>query len=231
MIELVIIGAGGFGRETAEAVRAANRLRPTWDLLGFLDDDPGLGTTTVDGLRVMGTTDALVDLPDAQVVVCAGGPGTSFVRRRLVERLALDETRYATVVHPSAVLPPAVVLGRGTVVLAGTVATTGVHVGAHVVLMPGVVLTHDDVLGNYVTCASRACLAGCVRVDEGAYLGAGALVREHRTVGAWSVIGMGSVVVADVPAGEVWAGVPARWLRKADRPPESGTGDREVGPA
>lgn len=218
MRTLVIIGAGGFGRETAEAVRAANHVRPTWDLLGYLDDDPNVEGAIVEGLPVLGPTDRLQHMPDAQVVVCVGGPGTSVNRRRTVERLALHDARFATVVHPSAVLPPATELGPGTVVLAGVVATTGVHVGAHVVMMPGVVLTHDDVVGDYVTLASRACLAGFVRVGDGAYLGAGALVRERRSIGAWSLVGMGSVVLADVPAGEVWVGVPARRLRTMDLP-------------
>lgn len=218
MRRLVIIGAGGFGRETAEAVRAVNQVRPTWHLLGFLDDDPALEGAVIDGIAVMGPTDALQQEPDAQALVCVGGPGTTSTRRRVVDQLGLEKARFATVVHPSAILPPGVDLGHGTVVLAGVVATTNVRVGAHVVMMPGVVLTHDDVLGDFVTCASRVCLAGAVEVGEGAYLGAGALVRERRTVGAWSLVGMGSVVVTDVPAAEVWAGVPARRLRRRDTP-------------
>jgi acetyltransferase-like isoleucine patch superfamily enzyme len=79
--------------------------------------------------------------------------------------------------------------------------------------MPQVVLTHDDVVGDYATIASGVRLGGGVRVAAGAYLGAGALVREGLTIGAGSLVGLGSVVLHDVPAGEVWAGNPARFLR------------------
>jgi len=81
--------------------------------------------------------------------------------------------------------------------------------------MPQAVLTHDDRIGDYATVASGVRLGGGAVLETGAYVGAGALIREGVTVGAWSLIGMGSVVLHDVPPGEVWAGNPARLLRKA----------------
>jgi len=177
----------------------------------------------LDGLPVLGPVDRLADLPEARVVVCTGRPGNYFSRKRVVRRLdalGIDRSRYATVVHPAAVLAAAARVGRGSVVLATAVATAAVDVGGHVAIMPGVTLTHDDVVGDYATIAAGARLAGGVRVGEGAYVGAGALVREQRTVGAWSLVGMGAVVLDDVPPGEVWAGVPARRLRGVDVPPD-----------
>lgn len=214
MTPLVLVGAGGFARETAEVVHAINDRCPAWDLLGFVDDDPDLAGRMVDGVPVLGPVSRVHDLPRARVVVCTGHPGNYFSRRRIVEGLGLAHDRFATLVHPTAVVPRSVSLGHGTVVLAQVVATTGVRVGAHVALMPGVVLTHDDVVGDYATFGAGARLAGRVTVEEGAYVGAGALVRENRTVGASALVGMGAVVTTDVPSREVWAGVPARFLRK-----------------
>ena len=88
--------------------------------------------------------------------------------------------------------------------------TADVELGRHVVLMPHVVLTHDDVLEDYVTVCAAVALAGGVHIGEAAYLGAGALVRERLCVGADAVLGMGAVAVRDVPGGEVWYGQPAR---------------------
>ncbi|MDP8971484.1 MAG: acetyltransferase [Actinomycetota bacterium] len=210
---LLLVGAGGFGRETAEAVRAVNERRPTWRLLGFLDDDPGLVGAQVGGVAVLGPVADVARYPDAQVIVCTGHPGNYFSRKRIVRRLGLAADRYATVVHPAAVIPPSCRIGQGSVVLAATVATTAVEVGRHVAVMPGVVFTHDDVVGDFATFGAGARLAGRVRIGQGAYVGSGALVREQRSVGAWSLVGMGSVVTADIPAGEVWTGVPARRLR------------------
>jgi sugar O-acyltransferase (sialic acid O-acetyltransferase NeuD family) len=207
--ELVIVGAGGFAREAVGAVRASG----TWKLLGFLDDDVALHGTSRGGVEILGGPDLAATL-DASVVVCVGNPRDVTVRQRVVHRLGLAADRYATVVHPSVEVGPGCTVGPGSVLLAHSVLTADVTVGAHVAVMPQVVLTHDDVVGDCATLASGVRLGGGVRVGQAAYLGAGALVRETLTVGAGALVGMGSVVLADVPAGEVWAGNPARRLRE-----------------
>jgi sugar O-acyltransferase (sialic acid O-acetyltransferase NeuD family) len=222
---LVLVGPGGFGRETAEVVRAINADHeqrtgaPRWELLGFLDDDPARWGTAVAGVTVLGGLDVLATQAQARVVVCTGHPGNFTSKRRIVERLELPPERYATLVHPAAVLAPSCSVGEGTVVLAGVVGTIDVHIGAHVGLMPQVVLTHDDRLEDFVTVGAGARLAGTVHVQQGAYLGSGCLIREGRTIGPWALVGMGAVVTRDVPGGEVWAGVPARFARAVERLP------------
>ncbi|MFI5487279.1 acetyltransferase [Micromonospora echinaurantiaca] len=220
MRDLVIVGAGGFARETAAAVRAVNDARPTWRLRGFLDDDPALHGTVRAGAPILGGTDRLADLPEAAVVVCVGSPRDYRARQRIVRRLGLPAGRYATIVHPSAEVGAGSVLGPGTVLLAGAVLTADVTVGAHVAVMPHAVLTHDDRVHDHVTIAAGVRLGGGAVLRLGAYVGAGALLREGVTVGEWSLVGMGSVVLRDVPPGEVWAGNPARRLRPVEAPAE-----------
>ena len=216
MRDLVVVGAGGFARETAAAVAAVNVVAPTWRLHGFLDDDPALRGVVRAGLPVLGGTALLAGpgpLADAAVVVCVGNPGNFAAREQIVARLALPGRRYATVVHPTAELGAGSRVGPGSVLLAGTVLTADVTVGAHVAVMPQVVLTHDDVIGDFVTLASGVRAGGAVRVETGAYVGAGALLRERVRIGAGALVGIGATVLRDVPPGEVWVGSPARRLR------------------
>ncbi|MFK4100488.1 acetyltransferase [Streptomyces sp. NPDC019531] len=214
MTGLVIVGAGGFARETAQAVTHLGE----FELLGHLDDNADLHGTEVDGVPVLGGCDLVHELPEARVVICVGNPRDYAVRARLVRRLGLPADRYATVVHPTAVVSATSEIGPGSVLLAHCALTAAVRVGAHVAVMPHVVLTHDDVVGDYVTVTSGVRLGGNVRLERGAYVGSGALVREGTTIGAWSQIGMGSAVLGDVPPGEVWVGSPARRLREAGAP-------------
>ena len=215
-----MIGAGGLGREVVEAVRAINLRTPTWDLLGFVDDAEGLAGTTVGSVPVIGPVADLADYPDARLVLAVGSSANMFARIRLAARLNLASDRYATVVHPAATLAESTSVGPGSVVLAGAVTTADVHIGAHVVLMPHVLLTHDDSVGDHSTLAGGARLAGGVRLHEGVYVGAGAVVREHLAIGPWALIGMGAVVITDVPPGEMWAGCPATVRRMVDVPPD-----------
>ena len=213
--DLLIVGAGGFSREAAEAARACEAGGAPWRVAGFLDDAEHLVGTTIDEVPVIGRIDTVRSRDDALIVVGVGRPDAYTTRLRIVEHLGFADPRYATIVHPAACLGRMTVLGVGTVVLAGVVATTAVQIGRHVAIMPGVVMTHDDAIGDFVTLASGAKLGGGVRVDTGAYIGAAATVREGVTIGAWAMVGMGSVVTRDIPAGELWLGSPARYHRRA----------------
>jgi acetyltransferase-like isoleucine patch superfamily enzyme len=117
-------------------------------------------------------------------------------------------------VHPSVEMSADSVVGPGSVLLAQSVLTASVQVGAHVAMMPRVVLTHDDVIEDYATIASGVGFGGSVRVRRGAYIGAAAVIREGVTIGEGAMVGMGSVVLRDIPPRQVWAGNPARFLRE-----------------
>ena len=207
---LLVVGAGGLARETAQAVLDLEASGGPWRLLGHLDDDPAKQGSLIDGVPVVGTVDGLADHPDAAVVVATGRPSDFDSRRRLVVRLDLPADRYATVVHPGAHLARSVVLGVGCVVLAGVVATAAMQLGEHVAVMPTTVLTHDDRVGAFTTIAAGVLVAGGVTIGAGAYLGAGCRIREGLVIGAGALVGMGAVVTTDVPAGQTWWGTPAR---------------------
>ena len=214
----MLFGASGFGRETAEAVRAQQASGVEWRILGYLDDDPARHGQLVDGIPVLGGRSLVEQLPGASFVVCTGRPGDYVSRLRIVGELGLPAERYATIVHPSATVSSSSSIGPGTVLLAHVTLTAAVSVGAHVAIMPQVTLTHDVVVEDFATIASAVSLGGGARIGLAAYLGAGALIREERTIGAFALVGMGAVVTRDVPAREIWAGIPARVLRTADLP-------------
>jgi sugar O-acyltransferase (sialic acid O-acetyltransferase NeuD family) len=208
--ELLLLGAGGFGREAAEAVRAINAERPTWELLGFLDDDPAKQGKLFSGVPVIDEMAAVHGHPNACVVLCPGRPDNYVARSLLADRLGLEDDRYATLVHPSATMGTTCELGRGSVLLAHVDLTADVVVGRHVVVMPQVVLTHDVTIDDFATVASGVRLGGGCHIGRGAYLGSGVSVREGVTVGEWAMVGMGSIVTHDVPAERLWFGAPAR---------------------
>lgn len=207
MNSLILVGAGGLARETLAAAR------DSWKVLGCVDDNPALHGTLVDGVPVLGPVDTISEHPDAQVVICTASTSNQASRKKIAARLDLPAERYATVVHPAASIANGTTVGAGSVVLACAVVTAPQEIGSHVVIMPHVTITHDDEIASYVTFAARVALAGSVSVGETAYLGSGALVREGLSIGAGATVGMGAVVLDDVPAKQVWAGVPARRIR------------------
>jgi sugar O-acyltransferase, sialic acid O-acetyltransferase NeuD family len=202
---IILAGASGLAREVAAAVRAAADRA----LLGFVDEDEDLWGTTIDDLPVLGGLAVALTRGEADVVLC---PGRGSARESMVDRLRAGgflTERYSAVVHPSVTVPDSCSVGAGSVLLAGTVLTASVTVGQHVVVMPNVTLTHDDVVADYATICAGVTLGGNVHVGRAAYLGMSASVRERRAVGDRATLGMGSVLLHDLPAGQTWVGNPA----------------------
>lgn len=203
---LVIIGAGGQGREMLDTIEALNRLEPTWSFLGFLaDDDRSADLVAARGAEILGRVDRLADL-DAAYLIGIGDPAV----RRAADAVAASAGREpATIVHPSAQVGSQVRLGAGAYVGPNAVVTTNVAVGRHTIVNIGASLSHDVVVGDFVTIGPGSHLAGNVTVGDDADVGVGVSVRPRATIGAGTVVGAGAVVVADLGPGVVAAGVPA----------------------
>ncbi|HEY8294733.1 MAG TPA: acetyltransferase [Micrococcaceae bacterium] len=205
MSELLLIAASGLAREVLAMVRASGQ----FDVLGILDDDVTKLGTVVDGAHVLGPIGDALNFPNARVLVCVGaGTGREGAVNRLAS-LGFPQERYATALDPTVRTPEGCEIGRGSILLSNVTLTASVTLGQHIVAMPGVTFTHDDVVADFATFAAGVSLGGGVRVGRAAYLGMNASVRERLTIGDRATIGMGAAVLADVPDGETWVGVPA----------------------
>ncbi|GAA1969363.1 hypothetical protein GCM10009798_32430 [Nocardioides panacihumi] len=206
MSALLLLAASGLAREVIAVESAIG----AYDELYLLDDDPALQGTSVDGVPVVGPIALAADEFDGDLLICAG---SGLARRHIARRLAamgVGSSAYGRLVHPTVELPPGCSVGPGCIVLSSVVMTTAVHLHRHVVVMPHAILTHDDVVSDYATLCAGVALGGRVTVEEGAYLGMNSSVRQDVRVGRDSVLGMGAVLLEDLPAEQTWAGVPAR---------------------
>jgi sugar O-acyltransferase (sialic acid O-acetyltransferase NeuD family) len=195
--------------ETIELARLLDRQ----DIVGILDDDVAKHGSSLLGVPILGSIEAHSSYPESKFINCIASVARPGSRLVVSKKMNIDNERFATLVHPSASISPSVTLGSGSIILASCVLTADITVGNQCVLMPFVVLTHENRVDDGVTFGSGAKIAGQVQIGEGAYIGSGALVRERIKIGEYSVIGMGTVVLEDVPAGQVWIGNPARFLR------------------
>lgn len=210
---LVVIGAGGFGRETVDVARSVVSTDGSsrWDVIGVVDDGASeLNRSRVEslGLTVLGSIDEWLASGSAESYVV--GIGSPAVRRRIVAKLDHAGRQAVSVVHPLASVGSNVTLAEGAVLCAGARVTTNVRIGRHAHLNPNVTVGHDTVLGDFVSLNPSAVVSGDSTFGDCVLVGANAVVLNRLEVGAGVLIGAGACVVRDVAPGATVKGVPAR---------------------
>jgi sugar O-acyltransferase (sialic acid O-acetyltransferase NeuD family) len=198
---MVVLGAGGHAKVVVATLLAAG-----CEVSGVFADDWEERGDELLGVPVRG---ALRDALDAGARGAVVAIGDNAARKRIAEGLELP---WATVVHPWACVERDVALGPGTVVFAGAVIQPGSQIGAHVIVNTGARIDHDARIGDFSHIAPGCTLAGNVELRSGVFMGAGSTVIPGVKVGAWSTVGAGAAVVAEVPAGVIAVGVPARTI-------------------
>ncbi len=208
MNKLIIIGAGGFGKEVAWLAERINLKVPTWEILGFVDDNAELQNKVINGYPILGGVSCLKEYEDV-FVVCA--IGSSKVRKVVINRL--HGVKFATLIDPSVTISNKVNIGEGCIICANTIITVNIDIGNHVIINLGCTIGHDSQISNFVTLNPSVNVSGLVKIGECVEVGTGTQVIQNKIVESGSVIGAGSVVVKDIPANCTAVGIPAKPIK------------------
>jgi sugar O-acyltransferase (sialic acid O-acetyltransferase NeuD family) len=213
MKSVVIVGAGGFGREVLEIFKDNNKESDIWDILGFIDDNRELEDKLINGYPVLGGLDWLKKHGvDGYGCVCA--VGTSGMRKEVVQRLDKISVNYVNAIHPSVIMSDSVHLGHDVIICAGSILTVNIKIGDHVHINLNSTVGHDAVIEPFCTISPAVSINGHNRLGEGVFVGTGAVFNQEVSVGDWTTVGAGAVVVGDIPERVVAVGVPAKPVKK-----------------
>lgn len=194
---LYIVGAGGFGRETLDALIACGE-----QVDGFLDD--GFVGGKVRGLPVF----QIDDVSEGGYVV---GVADARTRWNLIGRLRATGLSPQTVVHPEAVIAPDTEIGAGSIILANAFVSSNVILGAHVQINYNATIGHDTRVDDCATVYPGANIAGKVHLERYVEIGSNACVLQGLTVETDTFVGAGSVVVQNTGPHLVVKGSPAHY--------------------
>lgn len=211
MKKIVIFGAGGFGREIQWLIESINEEKPTWELIGYIDDGLSVGTMR-DGYRVLGGMEYLKTCQETLSVACA--IGNAKVRKKLAETItANDHLEFPNLIAPGVLMSKRVEMGRGNLICAANVLTTDIQIGDFNILNLDCTIGHDVNLASYITVYPSANISGCVSVSSCCEIGTGTQIIQGIRIAGNVIIGAGSVVVKDLPEPGVYVGVPAKKIR------------------
>jgi len=215
MKDLIIFGTGGNCVDILDAVLALNESGavPSFQFRGFLDDNQKLWGTSFEGYPVLGPLSQASEHRDCFFVNGIGSFRNYWRKAAIIAGANIALDRFETIVHPKASVSRFASVGAGTVVLQNATINSRAKIGSHVIVLPNAVISHDVVVGDYTCVASAACVAGGVRIGNACYLGANCSVGNDLCLGAGSLVGMGAVVLEDVPEVTVVVGNPARAIR------------------
>lgn len=193
---LVIVGAGGFGREVLDIVRDQGKFNP----IGFLDSDPTLHGISIDGCSILGGDGILQTLKaEKQVDSVFIAVSDSRIRKRLSEICSLLDFNMPNLIHPQAYLSNVSTIGIGNVFYPGCVVMSGCHIGNNNLVNAGATIGHETIIEDFCAIGPGVHIAGRARIKEGALIGIGASVKEKLVISEYAIVGAGSAVVKNVP--------------------------------
>ncbi len=115
MKDLYIIGAGGFGREVSWLVERINKVKKTWNIKGYVDDNESIHGLTLYDYPVLGGLDYLSELEGSSVVCAVANVNA---RKKIVDRLSDYNLEFVTLIDPSVIMAKNVSIGEGTIICA-----------------------------------------------------------------------------------------------------------------
>ncbi|MCA9265866.1 MAG: acetyltransferase [Planctomycetales bacterium] len=206
MIDIVIVGAGGFGRELLPFLDLCFSPQ-THRLKGFLAQNASELDNYDVAAPVLGDPEQYTPEPQDRFLLAIGNMK---VRKRVVEALTAKGGEFLTLVHPTAVVAPTAIIGVGAVIYPLTVVSNCAHVGDYAHLSTYASLGHDARTGKYCLLAPYATLNGFCILEDEVYLSTHSTVVPGRRVGQASVVSANSAVMRDVPPHSFVFGVPGK---------------------
>lgn len=205
MKKLIIFPFSGNGLEALAC------LGNDYELIGFADDTPEKQGKTPFGFEVF-SRNLFERYKEAFVLAVPGSSSSYKSRKSIINQLNIAESRFARVIHPNASISPLAKIGFNTLLMAGVVLTSNCIIGNHVCILPNTVIHHDSQIGDYTLLGSNVTVAGGTRLGDNCYVGSGSRIINGIEIGKQSLIGLGSNVIRSIPENSTVVGNPARMI-------------------
>jgi len=210
MKNLIIIGAGGFGREVFGWAQQCPEHEKEWTIKGFLDDNPeSLASFNIECEVIASVKDYQPASED--LFVCA--IGRPKVKKTCCRQIMQKGGRFTNIIHPKVTFGRNVELGSGVILCPGVTMTCGIKIGSFVTFNLHCAVGHDVVVGDWCQMSSFCDLTGGVVLGEGVFMGSHASILPGVRVGDNAVVGAGSTVLKNVNPDTTVIGVPAKVLK------------------
>ncbi|MFS0689426.1 hypothetical protein AB1K89_09295 [Sporosarcina sp. 179-K 8C2 HS] len=211
-IPTYIVGTGGLGRGVAETVKVISERDRNWTISGFIDDESSVIGAYINGMKVVGDTDFLLELNTvSNVVIAIANPE---VKAKIYDKLSINKNLlYPNVIHPSVHLNSSIKMGIGNIISDNVAFSANVFVGDFSLIHFNSTIGHDVQIEDYVTVYPGVNLSGYSRMKSKSQAGTNSSVLPEIIVGEGAVIGAGSMVNNNPIGYTTVVGIPAKELK------------------
>lgn len=203
MKELIIIGAGGHGKVIAD-IAYSNGYKE----ISFIDDTK----KSFDNYQVVGTTKD-IDKFDSNKYEFIIAIGNNKIRKKIQKKLISKGLNVTTLIHPSAVISPSVIIRKGTVIMANCVINAGSIIGEGCIINTASTIDHDCIIHDYVHISPGVHIAGTVEIKERTWIGIGSSIKNNIKICEDCIFGAGSVVIKDIFNSGTYVGIPVKKIK------------------
>jgi sugar O-acyltransferase (sialic acid O-acetyltransferase NeuD family) len=208
--DIVIIGAGGFGRETVALIDEINEKEQVWNFLGFITEY--MTDEIPEGFKVLGGIEFLAQMNPKPYAVIAIADADA--RERLAKQCEETGVPFATLIHPNVRMKGKFcTIGEGSILCDGVILAANSHVGKHCILNMCSGLGHDTVLEDFCGLMSYTITGGYTHIGKACYFGLRCTVIDHINITDHCLFGAGCVVVKDAVEPGTYVGVPAKCIK------------------
>ena len=213
--KIIILGAGGTSRDIVCVISEINKfLGNKYQCLGFLDDDKKLWGKNIMGLKILGPINKALDFSDCVFINGVYSLKDYSLNQKVIKKSKIPISRFETIIHPSASIYESSVISNGSLIMNNVTIMSNVNIGKHVIIQPNTVISHNSEIDDYTFVSNSVSIGGHVKIGKACLIGLNSSIREQIRIGEHSIVGMGGVVLEDIPAKSVYVGNPAKFLKK-----------------
>ena len=203
MKNIVIVGAGGFGREVKTLIDSVNQIDPIYNFRGY----SSFFIEVLGGISDLNAVNAPIEVAIAI--------GTPMIKKNILSQLDNKNIQYPVLIHPSVIYSnDEISIGKGSIICAGSVLTCNINLGDFVILNLMCTVGHDTIIKDYASFMPSVNISGEVIINEGVYVGTGAKIINQLEIGKNTIIGAGAVVSKSLPSNCTAVGIPAKVIKQ-----------------
>jgi len=212
-MDLVIVGAGGLGREMYSWISQEIKEKPNYKINGFIDDNLNALDKFDYPVKVIGTIADYWPKSEEELVLSILNPET---KKRIVKSLSQRGAEFYRLIHPTSIIGTNVKIGKGCIICPNCVLTNDVTLGDFIFINITSTIGHDTIIGDFTSINGNVHITGRVKIGKECLFGVGAKVIPGRRIGDNVVVGAGSVVIRNVHSNVTVFGNPAKkvYIRK-----------------